>query len=192
MEHIEFSGSWQEIWTQKGAVVGTKEDALEMGGWTNTITPAKEIAAKIVDFLDIKPEDRVLEVGCGTGGLAQYIDCNYIGIDYSYTSVKRCMEFFQKPAIFTEANNLPFKDNYFDKCFAYGCFFYFPDMDYVRQVVSEIKRVTKGKFLIGELPKQSHEPRHLLFQEEDMKNMGLNVMKGWAEPYTEIRFSAYN
>ncbi len=32
MEHKEFQGTWQEIWTQKGAVAGSKEDALEMGG----------------------------------------------------------------------------------------------------------------------------------------------------------------
>lgn len=191
METKVFDGTWKEIWTQKGAVAGTKEDALEMGGWTNTVTSAEEIANKIVDFLDIKPNDKVLEIGCGTGGLAQYIDCDYIGIDYSVTSIRRCMEFFQKPAIYAEANDLPFKDKYFDKCFAYGCFFYFPSMEYVREAVAEMKRVTSGMILIGELPKSSHEPKHLLFEEADMKGLGLDIMKGWAEPYTEIRFSAY-
>lgn len=191
MENKEFTGTWQEIWTKKGAVAGSKEDALYMGGWNKTLSSAEEIVGKLVDFLDIKPTDRVLEIGCGTGGMAQYLECDYVGIDYSSTSVKKCMEFFQKPALFAEANDLPFKDKYFDKCFAYGCFMYFPSMEYVRQVVEEMKRVTKKSIFIGECPRESHEPKHLLFTEKDLEMLGLKTMKGWAEPYTEIRFSAY-
>lgn len=191
MEHKEFQGTWQEIWTQKGAVAGSKEDALEMGGWNKTITSAEEIAGKIVDFLDIKPDDKVLEIGCGTGGLAQYIDCEYVGIDYSKTSVAKCMEFFQKTAFYAEANNLPFKDKYFDKCFAYGCFMYFPSMEYAEQVVSEMRRVTKGGIFIGEMPRESKEKKHLLFKESDMEKLGLKTIKGWAAPYQDVRFSAY-
>ena len=192
MEHREYSGTWKEIWEKKGSVVGSKKDALEMGGWNKTLTPAEEIVGKLVDFLDIKSSDKVLEIGCGAGGMAQYLDCEYIGIDYSKTSVSKCMEFFQKPALVAEANNLPFKDNYFDKCFAYGCFMYFPSMQYVEQVVSEMRRVTRGGIFIGEMPRESHEPKHLLFHEEDMEKLGLKILKGWAEPYTQIRFSAYS
>lgn len=191
MEHKEFSGTWQEIWTQKAAMAGTKEDALEMGGWNKTVSTAEESAKRIVKFLDIKPEDKVLEIGCGTGGLAQYIDCDYIGIDYSRTSVEKCMEFFQKSAIYSEARELPFKDKYFDKCFAYGCFMYFPSLEYMREAVAEMRRVTKFGILIGELPRESHEPKHLLFHEKDFTDLGLKTMRGWAEPYCDIRFSAY-
>lgn len=191
MEHIEFNGTWKEIWTQKGAVAGTKEDALEMGGWTHTKTSAKEIAEKITKFLSIRSYDKVLEIGCGTGGIAQYMDCNYIGIDYSEPSVARCMEFFQKSAICTEADDLPFKDGYFDKCFAYGCFMYFPDLQYAKRVVKEMLRVTKMGILIGELPTESHESKHLLFNKGFFENLGFKIMGGWADPYRAIRFSAY-
>ena len=191
MKHVEFEGTWKEIWTQKGAVAGTKEDALEMGGWNHTKTSAEDIAKKIVEFLKIESDDKVLEIGCGTGGLAQYITCDYVGIDYSKTSVQKCMEFFSKTALYAEANDLPFKDKYFDKCFAYGCFMYFQDQNYVRQVVEEMRRVTKSIIFIGELPKKSHEPKHLLFKEADFERMGLKTIRGWAEPYCDIRFSAY-
>lgn len=192
MQNLRFDGTWKEIWTQKGAVAGTKEDALEIGGWTNTVSSAREIAKRLVDFLEIKQSDKVLEIGCGAGGLAQYMDCDYIGIDYSKTSVKRCMEFFQKTAIYAEAADLPFRDKYFDKCFAYGCFFYFPNMDYVKRTVDEMKRVTKGMIFIGELPIKSHESKHLLFKKEAMQELGLTIIDGWAEPFTSIRFSAYS
>lgn len=190
MEHIEFSGTWHEIWTQKGAMAGTKSDALEIGGWTNTITSAELIAKKIVEIMKIKPSDKVLEIGCGAGGLAQYIDCNYIGIDYSDTSAKKCMEFFCKPAITCEANSLPFKDNYFDKCFAYGCFFYFPSLEYADEVIREMLRVTKEVVFIGEMPTESHNASHLLFSRDFLTERGFEVIDGWAEPYTKIRFSA--
>lgn len=191
MEHIEFSGSWKEIWTQKGALVGTREDALEMGGWNHTETSAKEIVDRLISFMDINPSDKILEIGCGAGGMAQYLDCDYVGLDYSPSSVKRCMEFFQKTAICADANDIPFKDKYFDKCFAYGCFMYFPNWEYVERVISEMKRVTKGMVFIGELPMESHESKHLLFKKEKMEELGLNTISGWAEPYTRIRFSSW-
>ena len=191
LEQKEFKGTWKEIWTQKGAVEGTKEDAELYGGWEKTITTASETAARIVDFLDIRPGDRVLEVGCGSGGLAQYIECEYVGIDFSKTLVQQWMQFFQKTAVYAEAADIPFKDKYFDKCFAYGCFMYFPSKEYMLQAVNEMKRVTKSGIFVGELPKESHEPKHLLYTEEDFLDIGFKTMRGWAEPYQDVRFSAY-
>lgn len=191
MEHIEYTGTWKEIWTQKGAMVGAKNDALEMGGWTHTETSAEEIVIRLSRFMRIQTVDRVLEIGCGAGGMAQYLDCEYVGLDYSATSVEKCMEFFHKTAICADANDIPFKDNYFDKCFAYGCFMYFPDKTYVEQVVSEMKRVTRGMIFIGELPTESHESKHQLFSRNQFEQLGLNVIDGWAEPYTKVRFSAW-
>ena len=102
------------------------------------------------------------------------------------------MRFFNKTAIYAEANDIPFKDKYFDKCFAYGCFMYFPSMKYVEEVINEMRRVTKGMIFIGELPRESHEPKHLLFTEKDIEQFNLQIVPGWAEPYTEVRFSAYS
>lgn len=135
---MEYSGTWKEIWTQKGAMEGTKEDIRIYDGWEKSTADMEETAAKIIKLLDIKSTDRVLEVGCGAGGLAQYMKCQYVGIDFSETLVKRCMEFFQKSAVLSEANDIPFKDQYFDKCFSWGCFLYFPDWEYTTQVIREI------------------------------------------------------
>ena len=72
---MEYSGTWKEIWTQKGAMEGTKEDIRVFDGWEKSTADMKETADRIMEILDIKPTDRVLEVGCGAGGLAQYMDC---------------------------------------------------------------------------------------------------------------------
>lgn len=187
---MEYHGTWKEIWTKKGAMEGTKEDIRIYDGWEKSTADMKETADKIKTELGIKSTDRVLEVGCGAGGLAQYMDCEYIGIDFSKTLVSRCMEFFQKSAIYSEANDLPFKDNYFDKCFSWGVFLYFPTKEYVREAISEMLRVTGGGVFIGELPKASHDEKHMLYTEEEFLNLGFDVTRGWSDPYRDIRFNA--
>ncbi len=193
-QNMEYSGTWKEIWTQKGAMEGTKDDIRIYDGWEKSTADMKETAQRIAGLLDIRPTDRVLEVGCGAGGLAQYMDCEYIGIDFSPTLVKRCMEFYQKSAVVSEADDIPFKDGYFDKCFSWGVFLYFPDWEYTRRVVSEMTRVVKtGRAIfIGELPKESHDSKHQLYREEQFEKLGLQTARGWSEPYCDIRFNAWS
>lgn len=104
---------------------GNERRYTDFDGWEKSTADMEETASRIKKELDIQPTDRVLEVGCGAGGLAQYMDCEYVGIDFSKTLVSRCMEFFQKSAIYSEANDIPFKDKYFDKCFSWGVFYIF-------------------------------------------------------------------
>ncbi len=141
---MEYHGTWKEIWTQKGAMEGTREDIRVYDGWEKSTAQMPDIARRIKEILDINPDDRVLEIGCGAGGLAQYMDCNYIGIDFSPTLVRRCMEFYQKSAILTDADDIPFKDGCFDKVFSWGVFLYFPDKPYFLRVMAEISRVCHG------------------------------------------------
>ena len=188
---MEYQGTWKEIWTQKGAMKGTKDDIRVYDGWEKSTADMQDTAQKIMKLLNIKPTDRVLEVGCGAGGLAQYMDCEYIGIDFSATLVKRCMEFYQKTAVYAEANDIPFKDQYFDKSFSWGVFLYFPNWNYTRAVLDEMKRVTKQEIFIGELPKMSHDSKHQLYTETQFTCEGFLTERGWSEPYCNIRFNAY-
>lgn len=190
---MEYHGTWKEIWTQKGAMEGTKADIRVYDGWEKSTADMRETADRISQLLQIKPSDKVLEVGCGAGGLAQYMDCEYIGIDFSPTLVKRCMEFFQRSAIVSEANDIPFRDGYFDKCFSWGVFLYFPDWEYTQKVIHEMTRVLKanGRIFIGELPKTSHDNKHQLYNERQFEELGFRTERGWSEPYCDIRFNAW-
>lgn len=79
--------TWKQIWTRKGRAAGGIDDLLAFDGYERTQVNMEEVAAQIIRRLDIRKEDRVLEVGCGAGALAQYLDCDYTGIDYSPTLV---------------------------------------------------------------------------------------------------------
>ncbi len=187
---MEYTGTWQEIWTQKGLMQGTKEDIRIYDGWEKSSTDMCTIANRIIETIDVNNSDSVLEVGCGAGGLARFFDCQYMGIDFSKPLVQKCKEFFGKNAIYAEANELPFPNKKFDKAFSWGVFLYFPNKAYMRQVVSEMRRVTKGDIFIGELPLMSHDTKHMYYSKQEFREMGFEVIDGWSEPYGENRFNA--
>lgn len=190
---MEYSGTWKEIWTKKGEMEGSAADIAIYDGWEKSTTGMDETAGRIAEAMDISPDDRVLEVGCGAGGLARYLDCQYVGIDFSRPLTKRCMEFFSLPALHAEANDLPFRDDYFDKCFSWGVFLYFPSLTYAKQVIAEMQRVTKngnGKIFIGDIPMRSHNERHQTYTKSFFEERGFETMRGWAKPYQDERFNA--
>lgn len=130
----------------------------------------------------------MLEVGCGAGALAQYMECDYVGRDFSRPLLKKHMEFFQHSVLYGEANDIPFKDKYFDKAFSWGVFLYFESMDYAQQAVKEICRVTKSGILIGELPMVSHDEKHLLYTKKGDLFDGWKKQDAWTELYKGKRF----
>ncbi|WP_223592467.1 class I SAM-dependent methyltransferase [Neobacillus bataviensis] len=180
--------TWREIWTRKGKVSGSREDLLAYNGYEATQVNMPEVAAQIVKALDIKPTDKVLEVGCGAGALAQYLNCDYVGMDYSPTLVKKHIEILGNSVIVGEANDIIFKDKSFDKVICYGVFLYFDSDEYVQQAISELKRVAKKALLIGELPMRSHRSEHKLFKKEDFS--GWTITDGFYDPYRKDRFNA--
>ncbi|MEH7120601.1 methyltransferase domain-containing protein [Neobacillus vireti] len=180
--------TWKDIWTRKGKAAGSKDDLLAYDGYEATQINMEEVAAQIVKALDIKPTDKVLEVGCGAGALAKYLDCEYVGIDYSPTLVQRHIEFLGNSVLVGEANDIIFKDNSFDKVICYGVFLYFDSDEYAQQAISELKRVAKTAVLIGELPIRSHRDEHKLYRKEDFT--GWTITDGFYDPYRKDRFNA--
>jgi ubiquinone/menaquinone biosynthesis C-methylase UbiE len=180
--------TWREIWTRKGKVFGSREDLLAYNGYEATQIDMQEVAAQIVKALDIKPTDKVLEVGCGAGALAQYLNCDYVGIDYSPTLVQKHIEILGNSVIVGEANDIIFKDKSFDKVICYGVFLYFDSDEYAQQAISELKRVAKKAVMIGELPIRSHRSEHKLYKKEDFSDW--TITDGFYDPYRNDRFNA--
>lgn len=180
--------TWKQIWTRKGTVSGGSTDLLAYDGYEATQVDMAEVARQIVKQLDIKKEDTVLEVGCGAGALAQYLECNYVGVDYSPTLVKKHIEILHNSVLVGEAADLIFKDKSFDKVICYGVFLYFDDKAYASKAVAELLRVARKGVLIGELPIRSHREEHLLFTPEEF--VGWEISDGFYDPYRKERFNA--
>ncbi len=160
------SSEWDAVWDRKGNE--ETNDPFELSGFENFRSVDTEAAAnKLIDMLGIQSADTVLEIGCGGGLLARHLmtKCNYVGTDRSASIVRKVIAINGCSALRCDANDLIFKDKSFDHVFAFTVFHYFPDHDYVQKCLAEMKRVAKKAICVSDLPVESHDPTHLLFQE---------------------------
>jgi ubiquinone/menaquinone biosynthesis C-methylase UbiE len=111
------------------------------------------------ELLDVREGHRVLDVGCGTGGAAQFMaqraggSGNVIGFDNSKTMIAEA-ELRTRPLNLPvkfqqgDAHHLPFPDNSFDRCFALR---FFEIIANPAQVLREMSRVTRpgGKIFVN-------------------------------------------
>ncbi len=101
-----------------------------------------------IESMDIKPGDRILDIGVGTGlSLVLYPSfCSVIGIDLSSEMLKKAKKKVKKYGLShvellnMDAMNLFFKDNYFDRVFISHVVSVVPDP---LKTIAEAKRVCK-------------------------------------------------
>ena len=107
----------------------------------------EEMRDEAIDWLDIGPEDRVLDVGCGTGfateGLLRETERVY-GLDQSPHQLSKAYRKFGKrgPVQFHmgDAERLPFADDAFDVVWSSGSIEYWPNPV---DALAECRRVGK-------------------------------------------------
>ena len=114
----------------------------------------EEMRAEALEYLDIDDDDRVLDVGCGTGfgteGLLDHTE-HVHGLDQSVHQIEKAWQKLGKygPVRFYrgDAERLPFKDNTFDLVWSSGSIEYWPDPV---TALAECRRITKpgGQVLI--------------------------------------------
>ncbi len=93
----------------------------------------------INDNLKIKPFDKLLDIGCGTGFSSRIIKCNITGIDKSKKMIEIAKE---EPGkwLLGDAEDLPFDDASFDKIISVTAIHNF---DNPEKALDEMKRVIK-------------------------------------------------
>ncbi|EMA53880.1 methyltransferase domain-containing protein [Halococcus thailandensis] len=106
-----------------------------------------EMRAEALDLFDVDEDDRVLDVGCGTGfgteGLLEHTERVH-GLDQSAHQLKRAYGKFGRdgPVKFYrgDAERLPFEDDTFDALWSSGSIEYWPDPV---AALRECRRVTE-------------------------------------------------
>lgn len=114
---------------------------------------AKKTFLKLYSLADFQKNDKVLDLGGGSGRIAKFFigkvkEITVADISMEMTAV--CKKHQGLNCILTNAEGLPFQDNYFDKVIAVDAFHHFQNQ---KRVLQEIKRVLKpkGKILIKEI-----------------------------------------
>lgn len=124
-----------------------------------------EMMERIVDLLEIRAKDAVLDAGCGTGNLLQLLrneKIDYYGIDDSISMLSRATnKFSNDPRISSQFSrydlnsSIPFADNRFDKIVAVNSLYAVNSPSYT---VKELLRVLKPNgILIAVNPKENTE-----------------------------------
>jgi len=173
---------WEDVWDKKGKLEG--DNLVIIDGYDNTGVTPEQMSKLIIKDMNIKSTDKVLEVGCGAGGLGQYLSpiCEYYGCDYSESMINKHLELFKHQVMVCEANDLQYKTKYFDKVFCFSCFQYFPTLFYAYQSLAEMIRVSRKGVYVYDLPIKSHRKEHLLFDKKYFQKNKWNITKGFYNP----------
>ncbi len=129
------------------------------------IKELEKIVNHIIEKLDIKKDDTILDAGCGSGIfpsiLYRLTGARVIGMDFSSKHLEIMRERYPYiKSVNGDVTTLPFKSNTFDKVISYSVLQF---VDSWQDAVKELIRVTKkgGMVLLGDLPDRSK--RWILF-----------------------------
>ena len=120
-----------------------------------------DIAGKTIRLMDLRPGDRVLDLGCGSGWatrlLARLVTESpegfgqVVGVDVSDEMIRQARaaskDFENVLYVWGSAQQIPWEENFFDKMLSVESFYYYPDQD---RALAELFRVMapRGRMFI--------------------------------------------
>ncbi len=120
----------------------------------------------IKKILKIKPTDKLLDVGCGTGLTTIPWNCKRYGIDPSKKLLERAKQKNKVIYRLSSAENIPFKNNSFNIVISITAIQNFTNIE---KGLKEIKRVGKDRFILTFLKKSSKRNKIIKLIEKHFK-----------------------
>ena len=106
----------------------------------------------IKQFLKPNPDDKLLDVGCGTGLTTEPWDCMRYGVDPAKKLIERAMQKEEIEYKVAPAEDIPFPDDYFDYVISITAIQNFKNIE---KGLDEIKRVGKKRFVLSALKRSA-------------------------------------
>ena len=128
--------------------------------WTDTV-------AHIVDVYSLSNVSKILDIGCAKGYMMYDLsllipEAEIKGVDISQYAKDHAIEPMKENIVVSNANNLPFPDDYFDLVIAINTLHNLPLID-CKQAFREINRVTKNNsFVMNDAWKDDKGKRAML------------------------------
>lgn len=151
----------------------------------------EEICEEIVNKINVEKTDRVLELGCGSGVLGNWVRkkcASYYGIDLSHGMLKKFLEEYrteQKPNVVQSlTERVPFRDHLFNVIVMNGVTMYFSNNEILKKTLIEIERLAshRSTIFIGENIVPSGYSWELVW----FQNLP-GIARCFVEPYVRIR-----
>ncbi len=128
----------------------------------------KAVAKKMADHYNLKPGDKILDVGCGKAFLlydfTQVVSgVEVSGLDISEYAIKNAKEEVRANLQVGSASHLPYEDNTFDLVISINTLHNLPTYE-LEKALKEIERVgKKNKFICVESYRNEEEKTNLLY-----------------------------
>ncbi len=106
----------------------------------------------IKKYLSCNADEKLLDVGCGTGLTTEPWGCKRYGIDPAARLIERARQKDKIEYKVASAEDIPYPDRYFDWVISITAIQNFSD---IRRGLSEIKRVGKGNYILSALKKST-------------------------------------
>lgn len=97
-------------------------------------------------------EEKVLDIGCGTGYFSQFFNCRYVGIDFSEKYIESAKKFENEIKRFyvMDAKSINFPDKSFDKTMLVNVIHHLADSE-LEQILRTAKRLTRKEIFIFDM-----------------------------------------
>ncbi len=137
---------------------------------TNQWLWAGDFFKQISELKEIKPEEKILDIACGTSNASKYISGQYYGVDLNnnYLGYAR-KKYPQNQYLCQDYQKIDFPKKNFDKVLIVN-FLHHLSGDEVRQLLSHVNILAKDKIIIADLEPNPKNPLAKLLYSLDQGN----------------------
>ena len=128
----------------------------------------KPLAEKLIEYYNLKPESKVIDIGCGKGFLLHELklllpELEIIGVDISEYAIKNSKPEVKNYLKLLNANDLSIYDNdYFDLAISLNTLHNLQCFDF-EMALKETSRISNNQYIIVESYRNEFEKQNLLY-----------------------------